>query len=53
MQDVMYFVIWMVKLGSNPWERKYAHLKHHKVSGQLQDFEERLIGLGLPPSSTW
>jgi len=24
------------------------HLKHHKTSGQLDDIEERLIGLGLP-----
>ena len=24
------------------------HLKHHKSSGQLDDIEERLIGLGLP-----
>jgi hypothetical protein len=24
------------------------HLKHHKTSGQVDDIEERLIGLGLP-----
>lgn len=45
---IMFAVIWVAKLSSNPWWRKAMHLKHHKVSGQVTDIEERLIGLGLP-----
>jgi len=44
----MFVVIWFAKVGANPWWRKVMHLKHHKVSGQVTDIEERLIGLGLP-----
>ena len=47
-QDVMFFVIWFAKLSLNPWYRRGIHLKHHLVSGQEADIEERLIGLGLP-----
>jgi len=47
-QDVMFFVIWVAKLHGNPWFRRELHLKHHIVSGQIDDAEERLIGLGLP-----
>eukprot|EP00598_Pedospumella_elongata_P011765 CAMPEP_0185013170 /NCGR_PEP_ID=MMETSP1098-20130426/98671_1 /TAXON_ID=89044 /ORGANISM="Spumella elongata, Strain CCAP 955/1" /LENGTH=413 /DNA_ID=CAMNT_0027542237 /DNA_START=304 /DNA_END=1545 /DNA_ORIENTATION=+ len=47
-QDVMFFVIWVAKLHGNPWFRREFHLKHHIVSGQIDDAEERLIGLGLP-----
>lgn len=45
---VMFAFIWVAKVSSNPWWRKAMHLKHHKVSGQVTDIEERLIGLGLP-----
>ena len=45
-QDVMFFVIWCAKLHGNPWFRRELHLKHHLVSGQEDDAEERLIGLG-------
>jgi len=45
-QDVMFAVIWLGKVNANPWWRKPIHLKHHKTSGQVDDIEERLIGLG-------
>jgi fatty acid desaturase len=47
-QDLMFFIIWFLKQGLNPWYRRRVHLKHHRVSGQKTDIEERLIGLGLP-----
>jgi len=47
-QHFMFAVIWASKLNANPWWRKPMHLKHHKTSGQVDDIEERLIGLGLP-----
>jgi len=47
-QHLMFFVIWFCKLSLNPWYRRGIHLKHHLVSGQKADIEERLIGLGLP-----
>lgn len=47
-QDVMFFGIMLAKMHSNPWFRREMHLKHHVVSGQKDDAEERLIGLGLP-----
>jgi fatty acid desaturase len=47
-QNVMFFVIWWVKMSIPPWYRKIIHLRHHIVSGQKEDIEERLIGLGLP-----
>ena len=45
-QDFMFAVIWVAKVNANPWWRKPMHLKHHKTSGQVDDIEERLIGLG-------
>jgi fatty acid desaturase len=47
-QHVMFFVIWLCKMSLNPWYRRGIHMKHHLVSGQKTDIEERLIGLGLP-----
>lgn len=47
-QNLMFTVIWFSKLSLNPWYRRGIHLKHHLVSGQAVDIEERLIGLGLP-----
>jgi len=44
----MFFCIWVAKLHGNPWFRRELHLKHHIISGQIDDAEERLIGLGLP-----
>ena len=47
-QDFMFLVIWVAKVHANPWFRRDLHLKHHILSGQKNDAEERLIGLGLP-----
>lgn len=47
-QNLMFALIWISKINANPWWRKPMHLKHHKTSGQMDDIEERLIGLGLP-----
>lgn len=49
MQDVMFAGIWLAKLSLNPWTRRTLHLLHHKRSGQADDVEERLIGLGVRP----
>merc|ERR1711907_509245 len=48
LQNLMFATIWAAKVNANPWWRKPMHLKHHKTSGQLDDIEERLIGLALP-----
>jgi len=47
-QNIMFATIWIAKVNANPWWRKPMHLKHHKTSGQMDDIEERLIGLGEP-----
>jgi len=44
---MMFFVIWVSKLHGSPWFRRDLHLEHHKRSGQQDDAEERLIGLGM------
>ena len=46
-QHFMFAVIWATKLSANPWYRKVVHLRHHIVSGQVEDIEERFIGLGM------
>jgi fatty acid desaturase len=51
-QNVMFVFIWIFKLHSYPWYRRQLHLKHHLLSGQMNDAEERLIGLGLSPDFT-
>lgn len=48
-QNIMFTFIWVAKLHGSPWYRRQLHLKHHLLSGQVNDAEERLIGLGLPP----
>jgi fatty acid desaturase len=48
LQHVLFAGIWLAKLGANPWFRRKLHLQHHTLSGQEDDAEERLIGLGLP-----
>jgi len=48
LQGAMYFVIAWAKLSGSPWFRKKIHLHHHRRSGQLDDAEERLIGIGIP-----
>ena len=47
-QNLMFAGIWMAKMSLNPWARRRIHRYHHQVSGQPEDIEERLIGLGLP-----
>lgn len=46
-QTFMLFVIWWTKLNASPWYRREQHLRHHRRSGQPDDAEERLIGLGV------
>ena len=46
MQQAMLTVIWIVKFHSNPFWRKAVHMRHHAYSGQAEDWEERLLGLG-------
>jgi fatty acid desaturase len=45
--NVMFAGIWLAKLSLNPWTRKSYHLHHHRRSGQEDDVEERLLGLGV------
>ncbi len=40
--------IWLGKASLDPWSRGRIHRWHHVASGQADDIEERLIGLGLP-----
>lgn len=47
-QDLLFLVIWLCKLSIDPWIRRDLHLRHHRRSGQIDDIEERLIGLGVP-----
>jgi len=47
-QHIMFFAIWMSKFSINPWYRKVLHLRHHIMSGQVEDMEERFVGLGMP-----
>lgn len=47
-QDLLFFGIFISKMSMDPWSRRRLHLRHHRVSGQPIDIEERLIGLGLP-----
>jgi fatty acid desaturase len=49
-QNLMFIFIWIAKLHVSPWYRRQLHLKHHLLSGQTNDVEERLIGLGLSPN---
>jgi fatty acid desaturase len=42
----MFALIWVAKLSLNPWTRRSYHLHHHRRSGQVDDVEERLLGLG-------
>jgi len=46
-QHFMFLIIWLSKLSINPWYRKVIHLRHHILSGQVEDIEERFIGLGM------
>jgi len=46
LQHAVFWLIWILKLHANPIWRRKAHLRHHAKSGQLGDWEERLLGLG-------
>lgn len=46
-QALMFHVIWWAKLNASPWYRRELHLRHHRRSGQPDDAEERMIGLGV------
>ncbi len=46
LQRAVYNLIWVAKLHANPQWRRKAHLRHHVYSGQTEDWEERLLGLG-------
>ncbi len=45
---VVLLTIWVAKGSLDPWTRGHMHRWHHIVSGQQEDIEERLIGLGTP-----
>jgi fatty acid desaturase len=49
LQNLMMAATWPF-LGNlpHPWFRRKMHLLHHKTSGTFEDFEERLIGNGMP-----
>lgn len=47
-QNFMFWVVWLFRANTiNPWFRKEIHLLHHKVSGNKEDVEERMIGNGM------
>jgi fatty acid desaturase len=48
-QNLLMAAVWPF-LGNlpHPWFRREMHLLHHKTSGQVEDFEERVIGNGMP-----
>jgi fatty acid desaturase len=47
-QNLLMAAVWPF-LGNlpHPWYRRRMHLLHHRTSGQVEDFEERLIGNGM------
>jgi fatty acid desaturase len=47
-RNAVFTVIWLVKATIDPWTRGRWHRWHHAVSGQEEDIEERLIGMGQP-----
>jgi len=46
-KDTVYYIIWCCKMLNSPWKRAVNHLRHHVVSGQRTDTEERSLGIGL------
>lgn len=48
LRNLVLFTIWVAKASLDPWSRGRLHRWHHAVSGQPEDIEERLIGLGMP-----
>lgn len=49
METVMMLGVWLFRGNIiNPYVRRKIHLHHHKVSGTVDDTEERLLGNGMP-----
>lgn len=49
MQDFLFWMVWLFRGNTvSPWVRRNLHLNHHKVSGNKDDVEERMIGNGMP-----
>ncbi len=47
-QNILMAGVWLFRGNIiSPWYRREIHLLHHRVSGQLTDIEERLIGNGV------
>ncbi|TGM10152.1 fatty acid desaturase [Leptospira barantonii] len=47
-QNFMFWVVWLFRANTvNPWFRREIHLLHHKLSGNKEDVEERMIGNGM------
>lgn len=45
----MFWTVWLFRANTiNPWFRREIHLLHHKLSGNKEDVEERMIGNGMP-----
>ena len=40
-------MIWISKCHASPWWRRDIHHWHHRASGQMNNIEERSIGLGM------
>ncbi|EKS07036.1 fatty acid desaturase [Leptospira santarosai] len=48
-QNFMFWTVWLFRANTiNPWFRREIHLLHHKLSGNKEDVEERMIGNGMP-----
>ena len=48
LQNVVLIVVWILRPNTiNPLYRRKLHLYHHRVSGQIEDIEERLISNGM------
>ncbi|PJZ24061.1 fatty acid desaturase [Leptospira hartskeerlii] len=49
MQNFLFWMVWLFRANTvNPWFRKEIHLLHHKLSGNIEDIEERFISNGMP-----
>ncbi|MBM9502110.1 fatty acid desaturase [Leptospira sp. 201903071] len=50
MQNLIFWTVWIFRGNTiSPWYRRMIHTLHHKVSGNKDDIEERLIGNGMKP----
>ncbi|TGK33220.1 fatty acid desaturase [Leptospira gomenensis] len=47
-QNLIFWTVWILRGNTiSPWYRRMIHILHHKVSGNKDDIEERLIGNGM------